>query len=109
MPEPPKKHVIERCDRAERERRQKIAKEIELYKRYVEVTRAEMAEAKAKGQPVPDPLPHPDDVVQGLGRLRISVRDPLKRTWSRETRLERQDKGLDPIAPQLGGKYAPER
>ena len=54
---------------------------------------------------------HDGDVVeletQGLGRLRIAVRDPLKRTWSRETRLERQDKGLDPIAPQLSGKYAP--
>ena len=54
---------------------------------------------------------HDGDVVeletQGLGRLRITVRDPLKRTWSRETRLERQDKGLDPIAPQLSGKYAP--
>ncbi len=45
--------------------------------------------------------------VEGLGRLAINVRDELKRTWSRETRLERQDKGLDPIAPQLTGKYAP--
>jgi 2-keto-4-pentenoate hydratase/2-oxohepta-3-ene-1,7-dioic acid hydratase in catechol pathway len=45
--------------------------------------------------------------VEGLGRLHINVRDDLKRTWSRETRLERQDKGLDPIAPQLSGKYAP--
>jgi 2-keto-4-pentenoate hydratase/2-oxohepta-3-ene-1,7-dioic acid hydratase in catechol pathway len=56
---------------------------------------------------------HDGDVVeletQGLGRLRINVRDPLKRTWSRETRLERQNKGLDPIAPQLSGKYAPDR
>jgi len=47
--------------------------------------------------------------VEGLGRLHINVRDDLKRTWSRETRLERQDKGLDPIAPQLSGKYAPVR
>jgi 2-keto-4-pentenoate hydratase/2-oxohepta-3-ene-1,7-dioic acid hydratase in catechol pathway len=45
--------------------------------------------------------------VEAIGKLRISVRDDLKRTWSRETRLERQDKGLDPIAPQLSGKYAP--
>ena len=54
---------------------------------------------------------HDGDVVEleteGLGRLRIDVRDPLERTWSRETRLERQDKGLDPLAPQLSGKYAP--
>ncbi len=45
--------------------------------------------------------------VEKVGKLRIDVRDELKRTWSRETRLERQDKGLDPIAPQLTGKYAP--
>jgi 2-keto-4-pentenoate hydratase/2-oxohepta-3-ene-1,7-dioic acid hydratase in catechol pathway len=55
---------------------------------------------------------HDEDVVEleteGLGRLRINVKDPLKRTWSRETRLERQEKGLDPLAPQLSGKYAPQ-
>jgi 2-keto-4-pentenoate hydratase/2-oxohepta-3-ene-1,7-dioic acid hydratase in catechol pathway len=54
---------------------------------------------------------HDGDVIEleteGLGRLRINVKDALKRTWSRETRLERQEKGLDPIAPQLSGKYAP--
>ena len=41
----------------------------------------------------------------GLGRLTIKVRDDAKRTWTRETRLERQNKGLDPLAPQLSGKY----
>jgi 2-keto-4-pentenoate hydratase/2-oxohepta-3-ene-1,7-dioic acid hydratase in catechol pathway len=45
--------------------------------------------------------------VQGLGRLRIHVRDDLKRTWNRETRLERTQKGLDAPGPQLTGKYAP--
>jgi 2-keto-4-pentenoate hydratase/2-oxohepta-3-ene-1,7-dioic acid hydratase in catechol pathway len=43
----------------------------------------------------------------GLGRLRINVQDELKRTWSRETRLDRQEKGLDGTTPQLQGKYAP--
>jgi 2-keto-4-pentenoate hydratase/2-oxohepta-3-ene-1,7-dioic acid hydratase in catechol pathway len=43
---------------------------------------------------------------EGLGRLKIKVADALKRTWSRETRLERTEKGLDSIAPQLSGKYA---
>lgn len=57
------KHKIEQYKHAERERRQKIAKDIELYTYYVETRRAEIAEAKAKGQPHPDPLPHPDDVV----------------------------------------------
>ena len=30
----------------------------------------------------------------GLGKLSFKVRDELKRTWSRETRLDRQEKGL---------------
>ena len=42
----------------------------------------------------------------GLGRLTISVRDDLRRTWTRETRLERQEKGFEEVtAPQLTGKY----
>jgi 2-keto-4-pentenoate hydratase/2-oxohepta-3-ene-1,7-dioic acid hydratase in catechol pathway len=52
------------------------------------------------------------DVVEleceGLGKLRINIRDDLKRTWSRETRLDRQNKGAKEITtPQLTGKYAP--
>ena len=42
----------------------------------------------------------------GLGRLSFSVRDDLKRSWSRETRLDRQNKGFDTPTPQIGGKYA---
>jgi len=45
--------------------------------------------------------------TEGLGRLRFSVRDDLKRTWGRETRLDRQEKGLEGTTPQLTGKYAP--
>ena len=45
--------------------------------------------------------------VGGLGRLRFNVRDDLKRTWSRETRLDRQNQGFDTPTPQLTGKYAP--
>jgi 2-keto-4-pentenoate hydratase/2-oxohepta-3-ene-1,7-dioic acid hydratase in catechol pathway len=45
--------------------------------------------------------------VEGLGRLRIKVRDKLKRTWSRDTRLECERKGIKGRAPQLSGKYAP--
>jgi 2-keto-4-pentenoate hydratase/2-oxohepta-3-ene-1,7-dioic acid hydratase in catechol pathway len=45
--------------------------------------------------------------TEGLGRLRLHVRDDLKRTWARETRLERQEKKLDGTTPQLTGKYAP--
>jgi 2-keto-4-pentenoate hydratase/2-oxohepta-3-ene-1,7-dioic acid hydratase in catechol pathway len=46
--------------------------------------------------------------VERIGRLRINVRDELKRTWARETRLDRQQKGLEgQTTPQLTGKHAP--
>ena len=56
---------------------------------------------------------HDGDVVEleceGLGRLKINIRDDLKRTWERTTRLKRTEKGLEPPhAPQLTGKYAPQ-
>ena len=55
---------------------------------------------------------HDGDVVEleceGLSRLKINIRDDLKRTWERTTRLKRMEKGLEPPhAPQLTGKYAP--
>src|ERR671919_1878422 len=34
--------------------------------------------------------------TEGLGRLKFNVRDELKRTWGRETRLDRQNKKLEP-------------
>jgi len=44
--------------------------------------------------------------IDGLGRLTVKVRDDLKRTWARETRLEREQKGMKGTTPQLTGKYA---
>ena len=45
---------------------------------------------------------------EGLGRLTFNVKDEHKRTWSRDTRLEHHDKGLQGAhTPQLTGKYAP--
>jgi 2-keto-4-pentenoate hydratase/2-oxohepta-3-ene-1,7-dioic acid hydratase in catechol pathway len=44
--------------------------------------------------------------VDGLGRLHLNVKDDLKRTWARETRLGRMEKGLEGTTPQLTGKYA---
>jgi len=44
--------------------------------------------------------------VQGMGKLTVKVRDDLNRTWARETRLEREEKGLKGYTPQLTGKYA---
>jgi 2-keto-4-pentenoate hydratase/2-oxohepta-3-ene-1,7-dioic acid hydratase in catechol pathway len=45
--------------------------------------------------------------TEGLGRLRFYIKDDLKRTWGRETRLDMQNKGLEGTTPQLTGKYAP--
>src|SRR5438045_998522 len=44
--------------------------------------------------------------TQGLGKLRFNIRDPLKRTWDRETRLDRQQKGQEGTTPQLSGQHA---
>ena len=50
------------------------------------------------------------DVVEmecdGCGRLRFKIKDDLKRTWKRETRLQRKNAGLEGQTPQLTGKYA---
>ena len=45
--------------------------------------------------------------TEGLGRLTFHIRDHLKRSWKPETRLERQQQGLEGATPQLTGKYAP--
>ena len=44
--------------------------------------------------------------VEGCGRLGIQIRDDLKRTWTRDTRLQHKEKGLEGLMPQLSGKYA---
>ena len=45
--------------------------------------------------------------IDGLGRLRVDVRDDLKRTWPRDTRLEWTTKGgKGDFAPQATGRYA---
>jgi 2-keto-4-pentenoate hydratase/2-oxohepta-3-ene-1,7-dioic acid hydratase in catechol pathway len=43
--------------------------------------------------------------TEGLGVLRINIQDALKRTWARETRLDRQEKGLEGTTPQLTGRH----
>jgi hypothetical protein len=44
-----------------------------------------------------------------MGRLTINIRDDLKRTWARTTRLQHAESGAEgPVTPQLTGKYAPD-
>jgi len=47
--------------------------------------------------------------TEGLGKLTFGVRDELKRTWGRETRLDRQNKGQEGTTPQITGKHAPKK
>jgi 2-keto-4-pentenoate hydratase/2-oxohepta-3-ene-1,7-dioic acid hydratase in catechol pathway len=45
--------------------------------------------------------------VEGLSRLHFTVRDDLKRTWERRTRLQQREGGFEgPTTPQTSGKYA---
>jgi len=44
--------------------------------------------------------------VQGLGTLHFNLRDDLKRTWPRTTRLEKAEQGKEGTAPQATGKYS---
>ena len=43
--------------------------------------------------------------TEKLGRLKFRVKDDLKRTWPRETHLEREEKGLPGYSRQESGKY----
>jgi hypothetical protein len=45
--------------------------------------------------------------VEKVGTLNVSVKDPLKRTWARTTRLQHKEAGHEGAhTPQLTGKYA---
>ncbi len=46
--------------------------------------------------------------VEGLGVLTVFIKDDLKRTWERVTRLQHAEAGGEGVqTPQTGGKYAP--
>jgi hypothetical protein len=47
-------------------------------------------------------------ICEGCGTLHITVRDDLKRAWSRITRLQHKQSGAEGVhTRQTGGKYAP--
>jgi hypothetical protein len=57
------KHVVQRHDWAERERRLQTMQQVEFWTAYVEAYREAIADAEANGETPPDRLPHPDDIV----------------------------------------------
>ena len=44
--------------------------------------------------------------IERLGKLTFNIKDDLKRTWGRDTRLDMMNKGQEGTTPQLTGKYA---
>jgi len=57
-----------------------------------------------------NPFMHGDKIeltCEGCGTLHITVRDPLKRTWARITRLQHKQSGAEGVhTKQTGGKYS---
>jgi 2-keto-4-pentenoate hydratase/2-oxohepta-3-ene-1,7-dioic acid hydratase in catechol pathway len=58
-----------------------------------------------------NPFMHGDKIeltCEGCGTLHITVRDDLKRSWARITRLQHKQSGAEGVhTKQTGGKYAP--
>lgn len=68
--------VIEMLGRAERDEAREVAEEHELFEAYRARCWKEIEEAKAKGVPLPTPLPHPDDIIIEPGK-RVRFIGPL--------------------------------
>ncbi|MGB9364734.1 MAG: DUF5681 domain-containing protein [Xanthobacteraceae bacterium] len=108
------KHVIQRRDWAELRKRERIARDIEVWEKYVHETRQAMAQAKAKGEPMPEPLPHPDDIIinyeegvscigpmnekqlEGVKKL-VRMRDTLIMQHALDEKLWKVDYTCDPL------------
>lgn len=60
--------VVEMLGRAEREEAREIAEDNAFWKEYCAAHRAEIEQAKRKGEPVPTPLPHPEDIILAPGK-----------------------------------------
>jgi hypothetical protein len=57
------RNFLDRYGAAELRKRRQIEKQNEIWRQYVTRTRDEIAEAERNGDPPPNPLPHPDDVI----------------------------------------------
>ncbi len=70
------KNFLERCWIAEHEEQVDIAAEHAKFEAYVEHCHAAISEAKAKGEDVPEFLPHPDDILIEPGK-RVRITGPV--------------------------------
>lgn len=59
---------LDRADRVQREEAREIAEHNAFWEEYCAARRAEIAQARRKGEPEPTPLPHPDDIVIAPGK-----------------------------------------
>lgn len=108
------KHVIQRRDWAEQRKREKMAADTEFWGNYVRETRQAMAQAKAKGETIPEPLPHPDDIVidhekgvtcigpmneKQLGAVKelVKLRDAMIMQHALDEKLWKVEYGGDPL------------
>jgi hypothetical protein len=70
------KNLLEQIERAEREEQREIAQSHDIWCRYIAHHRAEIAAAQRRGTPIPNPLPHPDDIFIEPG-LPVRIDGPL--------------------------------
>ncbi|PLX36782.1 MAG: hypothetical protein C0606_13285 [Hyphomicrobiales bacterium] len=62
------RHLLDRIERLEREEALEVARENQVFSDYQEHCRAEIAAAVKQGDPVPEPIPHPDDIIIEPGK-----------------------------------------
>jgi hypothetical protein len=70
------KNVLEQIERLEREEQREIAQSHDIWRRYIAHHRAEIAAAQRRGMTIPNPLPHPDDILIEPG-LAVRIDGPL--------------------------------
>ncbi|MEM7061463.1 MAG: DUF5681 domain-containing protein [Pseudomonadota bacterium] len=81
------KSILERIEKSEEAEAKRIALRNEAVRRYQKQKWAEMAEAKRRGNPMPEPVPHPDDIIIEDGKD-PSFKGPMTEA---ETELVKED------------------
>ncbi|HOV04882.1 MAG TPA: DUF5681 domain-containing protein [Kaistiaceae bacterium] len=73
------RHLHDRIERLEREEAIEIARQNAVFLEYQARCRAEIETAKQRGEPLPNPVPHPDDIVIEDGK-RVRFIGPVDET-----------------------------
>ncbi|PLX33639.1 MAG: hypothetical protein C0605_16000 [Hyphomicrobiales bacterium] len=70
------RYILDKWEQCEREEAEEIAEENEIYRRYQERWWAEIEQARREGKPLPNPIPHPDDIIIREGK-RVRIDGPV--------------------------------